>query len=170
MYTQPDYDTCLTDRDRVQTYSVFCLQYYTFTTAKLCFVDKETLNITSGDDEKSEYLLTLTEKIKNTTYKTVVYVNDKRCIKCGFVWHFREHCRTSQKRQFSNYRNRTVNKKPRTNTKKESDKSKIDYIFHLDDDRTIKCNIGGVIVDMLIDSGSKCITFSSRIYQHIVIY
>ncbi|XP_043471652.1 uncharacterized protein K02A2.6-like [Leptopilina heterotoma] len=37
-----------------------------------------------------------------------------------------------------------------------SSESAIDYIFHIDDDATITCQIGGVNLEMLIDSGSKC--------------
>ena len=92
---------------------------------------------------------------------------DKRCMKCGFVGHFREHCRTRQKRQFSNHRTETVHKKPKTETRKYADKSEIDYIFHLDDDETIKCDIGGVIVDMLIDSGSKCNVITDKTWQYL---
>lgn len=100
---------------------------------------------------------------------TTCPAKDKRCLKCGFIGHFREHCRTRQKRKFSNNRtdNRTVIKKPRLETKKDVNKSEIDYIFHLDEDETIKCNIGGVTVDMLIDSGSKCNVITDRTWQYL---
>ncbi|XP_045761224.1 uncharacterized protein LOC123864657 isoform X2 [Maniola jurtina] len=119
---------------------------------------------------------------------------DKRCLKCGFIGHFRENCRTRQKRQFSGNRTETVNKKPKIETKKgafrseidyifnlgengdkkdetgevrkeKTDESRIDYIFHLDDDETIKCSIGGVTIDILIDSGSKCNVITDKTWQ-----
>lgn len=39
---------------------------------------------------------------------------------------------------------------------KEPSKTVVDYIFHFDEDTTIKCHIGGTELDMLIDPGSKC--------------
>ncbi|XP_045771272.1 uncharacterized protein LOC123871475 isoform X2 [Maniola jurtina] len=119
---------------------------------------------------------------------------DKRCLKCGFIGHFRENCRTRQKRQFSGNRTETVNKKPKIETKKgafrseidyifnlgengdkkdetgevrkeKTEESRIDYIFHLDDDETIKCSIGGVTIDILIDSGSKCNVITDKTWQ-----
>lgn len=121
---------------------------------------------------------------------------DKRCAKCGFIGHFREHCRTRQKRQFSNSKTEMTHKKPRLGTKKDADRSEIDYIFnldedkntksmddeveekkmdesrieyifHLDEEETIKCNLGGVSVDMLIDSGSKCNVITDRTWQFL---
>lgn len=54
-------------------------------------------------------------------------------------------------------------KKPRKEIKNDANKSVIDYIFHLDDGETMKCNIKGVTVDMLIDSRSRCNIITDRI-------
>lgn len=82
------------------------------------------------------------------------------CNKCGFKGHFYKHCRTrANKRKSSNLSSHNLNKvkKPRfenlNNQKKEP--TSLDYIFHIDDDATINCQVGGVTITMLIDSGSK---------------
>lgn len=92
---------------------------------------------------------------------------DKRCLKCNFVGHFRECCRTRRKRRFTN--NKTTdpaNKKQRLDSTRNQ-KSEIDYIFHLDEDSVINCNIGGVNLDMLIDSGSRCNVITDKTWQFL---
>lgn len=89
---------------------------------------------------------------------------DKRCLKCGFIGHFRDHCRTKQKRRMANNKTEVNPKKLRQdNTKTEE----VDYIFHLDEDSVIKCWVGGVKVEMLIDSGSKCNVITDKTWQYL---
>lgn len=92
---------------------------------------------------------------------------DKICPKCGFKGHFFKMCRTKASKRKTN-RSREVfsskKKKKRRFDKpevpkpssKEPSKTVVDYIFHFDEDTTIKCHIGGTELDMLIDPGSKC--------------
>ncbi|KAG6454310.1 hypothetical protein O3G_MSEX008647 [Manduca sexta] len=119
---------------------------------------------------------------------------DKRCLKCGFIGHYREHCRTRRKRRFLDNKIVNMNKKPKLETKKDTETSEIDYIFnlekknsihydveqvtedktdkleveyifHLDEDETINCAVGGITINMLIDSGSKCNVITDRTWQ-----
>ncbi|XP_053601232.1 uncharacterized protein K02A2.6-like isoform X1 [Plodia interpunctella] len=92
---------------------------------------------------------------------------DKRCLKCGFIGHYKEQCRTAKKRRFTNNKSETVTKKPKLDSKKVDGRSEIDYIFHLDEDETIQCTIGGICVAMLIDSGSKCNVITDKTWQYL---
>lgn len=40
-------------------------------------------------------------------------------------------------------------------TIKKKEPTSLEYTFHIDDDATINCQVGGVTINMLIDSGSK---------------
>ncbi|XP_022827954.1 uncharacterized protein LOC111357464 isoform X5 [Spodoptera litura] len=80
---------------------------------------------------------------------------NKKCLKCGFVGHFRNYCRTRASKRKGDQAIQSGNP-----TKKYKPKSKpeerVDYIFHLDGDDSIICTVGDVQIEMLIDSGSKC--------------
>lgn len=105
----------------------------------------------------------------------------KQCLKCGFVGHFRNQCKTrASKRQSSvsianKYPHKKFNPTKKdddksnaiSNRKPASAKSNIDYIFHIDDDATVSCNIGGVKVDMIIDSGSRCNILSDTTWKNL---
>lgn len=90
---------------------------------------------------------------------------DKRCLKCDFMGHFQECCRTRRKRRYTNNATDTSNKKPKIDITKNDKTSEIDYIFHLDEDSVINCTMGGVNLDMLIDSGSKCNVITDKTWQ-----
>ncbi|CAK1596120.1 unnamed protein product [Parnassius mnemosyne] len=80
------------------------------------------------------------------------------CMKCGFKGHFQKHCRTrANKRKSTNLSSNENHKvkKPKTETTKNRESASVDYIFHIDDDATIDCQVGGVNIKMLIDSGSR---------------
>ena len=107
----------------------------------------------------------------------------KQCLKCGFVGHFRSQCRTrANKRKNLNPVGRPYpNKNPKLikvdnhnaknditiNKNSSANKTKIDYIFHIDNDDTLNCNVGGVEVEMIIDSGSKCNILSDKTWNHL---
>ncbi|XP_049871516.1 uncharacterized protein LOC126370600 [Pectinophora gossypiella] len=94
---------------------------------------------------------------------------DKNCLKCGIIGHFKDYCRTKhQKRKTDPKKDDKTDKTKRRkldNKKKETDE--VDYVFHLDDDAVVKCEIGGVAVDMLIDSGSKCNIITDKTWKHL---
>lgn len=55
---------------------------------------------------------------------------DKRCIKCGFIGHFKEFCRTRQKRRFENNNNtERTNKRSKAGSEKNEEECEIDYVF-----------------------------------------
>ncbi|KAJ0171376.1 hypothetical protein K1T71_012926 [Dendrolimus kikuchii] len=80
---------------------------------------------------------------------------DKKCLKCGFIGHFRKQCRTRVNKR------KLHDNPPKTNQTIHPDKKlkikpdEVDYIFHIEGDDTIRCILGNIEIDMLIDSGSK---------------
>jgi len=84
---------------------------------------------------------------------------DKRCFKCNLIGHFREYCKTRQKRIFDN----KIGTKPKKYKQDSIKTEKVDYIFHLDEYSLINCSIGGVKIEMLIDSGSKCNVITDKV-------
>lgn len=90
---------------------------------------------------------------------------EKICIKCGFKGHFQKQCRTrAQKRKREHGK---IPEKSAPNAKILKTNTEIDYIFHIDADDTINCQIGGVEVPLLIDSGSKCNILTDRTWSHL---
>ncbi|KAL7297755.1 hypothetical protein TKK_0008790 [Trichogramma kaykai] len=88
----------------------------------------------------------------------------KKCLKCGFLGHFRSQCRTKATKRKSDI--------PPYNDKRKQYKTKdqesVDYIFNInDDDEVIICNIGGVNTEMIIDSGSKCNILSDTAWENL---
>lgn len=139
---------------------------------QLCdFQDKQSLNVNKIDTLKNKGPSEIQSQCTRCGSKS--HKNDspncpaknKTCTKCGFRGHFFKQCRTTaNKRKSKPNKNTTDVKKIRHEDDKldrnmklqGSSESAIDYIFHIDDDATITCQIGGVNLDMLIDSGSKC--------------
>lgn len=98
----------------------------------------------------------------------------KECAKCGYIGHFASQCRTrANKRKSQNMNDNKSFKKKKTegknykDRKNDKDTNKIDYIFHIDEDVLINCELGGVNVDMIIDSGSKCNIISGETWSFL---
>ncbi|XP_063534335.1 uncharacterized protein LOC134744451 isoform X2 [Cydia strobilella] len=90
---------------------------------------------------------------------TTCPAKDQICKKCGFKGHFKKMCRTRPyKRRLNATSEGKAGKDPEPDKKKSKieKNTTIDYIFNMDEGDTVKCEIGGVDVDILIDSGSKC--------------
>lgn len=98
---------------------------------------------------------------------------DKTCRKCGFRGHFQRHCRTkaSKRKNILNHSDNPKRFKENTNKtavlKPTKNESTVDYIFHLDDDSEICCQVGGVALKMLIDSGSKCNIINDQTWEYL---
>lgn len=101
----------------------------------------------------------------------------KTCSKCGYKGHYQKYCRTNPRKRHRSYdtldgardkrsqsasyqKARKITSNSSRSTPDEEidnmDEEKIDYVFHIDNDTVITCNLGGIPVDMLIDSGSNC--------------
>lgn len=86
----------------------------------------------------------------------------KTCHLCGKIGHFRQYCKTQlpKKRKIEgNDRQKDSRPIKQLKTRKEIDnimeEEEIDYIFNINNDANIECDVGGVKTKMLIDSGSK---------------
>lgn len=63
---------------------------------------------------------------------------------------------------------KTDDKKPKTNEEPPKPPvSNVNYIFHIDDDAEIVCLVGGVNVNMLIDSGSKNNIINDKTWKYL---
>ncbi|XP_044762211.1 uncharacterized protein K02A2.6-like [Coccinella septempunctata] len=83
---------------------------------------------------------------------------DSTCTKCNFRGHFRKYCKSRRKRETlpqRSERKSKYSKQSNSINKLDSESEDPDYIFHLDDDTTIVCNVGGIMIPMIVDSGSK---------------
>ncbi|XP_073959776.1 uncharacterized protein [Choristoneura fumiferana] len=86
----------------------------------------------------------------------------KECFKCGSIGHYRNMCRSSRKRKIEDDL-KTNNKKKFKPTRRsgkvdqvsEEETNEIDYVFNVNYGAEIECKVGGVKVNMLIDSGCK---------------
>lgn len=105
------------------------------------------------------------------------YAKDKICAKCGFRGHYLKMCKTRASKRKINENKQTLNFKKRRVDSEQASSSKsnnknlsetpIDYIFHIDDDASINCQVGGVTLDMLVDSGSKCNIISENSWKFL---
>ncbi|XP_047991724.1 uncharacterized protein K02A2.6-like isoform X2 [Leguminivora glycinivorella] len=103
---------------------------------------------------------------------------DKECFKCKRIGHFQQMCR---KRKLAEDRN-SSNKKFKSNREPHqgvnqmtSQIEEVQYVFNIDSDDTIDCEVGGFNISMLIDSGSKWNligkeTWTEMIRNNVVIY
>ncbi|XP_026743690.1 uncharacterized protein K02A2.6-like [Trichoplusia ni] len=96
---------------------------------------------------------------------------DKVCDKCGYKGHFKSQCRTRNhkcKAPAIWNKQKTDDKKPKTNEEPPKPPvSNVNYIFHIDDDAEIACLVGGVNVNMLIDSGSKNNIINDKTWKYL---
>lgn len=96
---------------------------------------------------------------------------DKVCDKCGYRGHFMSQCRTRKlKRKAPSTWDKQKNDNKKTKTDESQTKppvSNVNYIFHIDDDAEITCQVGGVNVNMLIDSGSKNNIINDKTWEYL---
>lgn len=100
---------------------------------------------------------------------------DKSCLKCGLKGHFRQYCKTRLPIKRKNEMNYNSTEKKRfKNTRqneredtKESNKNgnNLHYVFKIDEESELGCEIGGIPVNMLVDSGCKCNLVTSKTWQ-----
>ncbi|XP_056642618.1 uncharacterized protein LOC130449008 [Diorhabda sublineata] len=83
------------------------------------------------------------------------------CHKCKFRGHFAKCCKSTRTFAPSNKLNKGPSRKKfrlgqsdTNNVDNISRTAEAEYVFHLDSDDTVDCEVGGVKVEMLIDSGS----------------
>ncbi|KAJ8734513.1 hypothetical protein PYW08_013763 [Mythimna loreyi] len=97
----------------------------------------------------------------------------KKCNGCGKLGHYQRCCRTkynqikrkSEQKQDSD---KNYHKRQKQDTMVNSlEEEQVEYIFNLNDDATIKCEIGGVSLEMLIDSGCKLNLISDKTWDYL---
>lgn len=102
---------------------------------------------------------------------TICPARRKKCLACGKMGHFQRCCKTKytqNKRKRDENQDGHNNKRPRNNAAINSlDEEEVQYIFNVDDDTTIKCDIGGVKVEMMIDSGCKVNIITDKTWEYL---
>ncbi|CAH2106056.1 unnamed protein product [Euphydryas editha] len=71
----------------------------------------------------------------------------------------------NNKKDIDNKRFKQQNKKEYRYTHKDTDN--IHYVFRIDEDSELECDIGGVKVNMLVDSGCKCNLITSKTWHEM---
>ncbi|XP_044757733.1 uncharacterized protein K02A2.6-like [Coccinella septempunctata] len=89
----------------------------------------------------------------------------RKCNGCGKLGHYQKCCRTKpydRKRKIGKQEDQKNDYK-----KHRKDEEEVQYIFNLNDDATIKCEMGGVCLKMLIDSGCKSNLISDETWEYL---
>lgn len=68
------------------------------------------------------------------------------CTKCNFIGHYRKCCKSKRKRKLpQDFPSNNPSKFSKTK-QTQNDIEQVDYIFHIDDDITVSCEISGVTI------------------------
>lgn len=98
------------------------------------------------------------------------------CNKCKFKGHFERYCRSTRIFRPSSVPFATGPPTKKFKSRRNDDDIRnvsdatddTDYVFHLDDDEdTVTCEVGGVGIDLLIDSGSKSNIISEKSWEFL---
>ncbi|KAL0901956.1 hypothetical protein ABMA27_007099 [Loxostege sticticalis] len=98
----------------------------------------------------------------------------RKCHSCDKVGHFSAMCRTRpQKRRLEGKEEQSKYKRNKSSddvnsvrvTEKSSEEEDTHYVFNMNDDDTILCEMGGVNVDLLIDSGCKLNLITDKTWE-----
>lgn len=105
----------------------------------------------------------------------------KKCLKCEKIGHFKAQCKSKDlKRKFEDQstnksdlptkRWKQTNKEVR-NIEEQSSTNRTDenihYVFNVGDDDMVTCTVGGIKVEMLIDSGCKYNLITDKTWQNL---
>lgn len=97
----------------------------------------------------------------------------KKCHGCGKLGHYQRCCRSKydhQKRKAEKTQDGSRNnyKRQRKETTVNSlDDEEVQYIFNLNEDATVKCEVGGVNLEMLVDSGCKLNLIPDKTWEYL---
>lgn len=106
---------------------------------------------------------------KHLSFDDKCPAREKKCARCGIIGHYKDYCKTKlQKRKIQSKNDEQTDRTKRQRIDKSyKNTEEVDYIFHLDEDETVKCKVGGVVIEMLIDSGSKCNIITDRTWEYL---
>ncbi|XP_053617728.1 uncharacterized protein K02A2.6-like [Plodia interpunctella] len=95
----------------------------------------------------------------------------KKCHHCGRIGHFRQYCKTPKgyvkrknEEQGTSKDNKGQARNIRDNKKR---KIEVDYVFNVEDDATVDCSIGGIKINMLVDSGCKVNLITKESWENL---
>lgn len=85
----------------------------------------------------------------------------KTCHYCNKTGHFRQFCKD---RKTTKRRSNDREDKPQ---EKKKNKIEVDYVFNVDNDAVIECDVGGVEIGMLVDSGCKVNLITTETWEKL---
>nr|CAI5851788.1 unnamed protein product [Callosobruchus analis] len=93
----------------------------------------------------------------------------KKCYLCDKLGHFRQYCKShgARKRRWGYREDET---RPNKRAKKQGgvdsiEDEEVDYVFSINNDGNVECEVGGIRTGMLIDSGSKYNLITDRTWD-----
>ncbi|XP_022826768.1 uncharacterized protein K02A2.6-like [Spodoptera litura] len=115
---------------------------------------------------------------KHDSQYSLCVAKNQKCHSCGKIGHFARWCRSrkDQKRKLEDTEIKTKGAdKPSDSKKARKDgrvnfvEKDVEYVFNIynDDETSVKCMIGGVVVDMLVDSGCKVNLISDKTWYSL---
>lgn len=88
----------------------------------------------------------------------------KKCMKCARVGHFSIVCRISKPRRYTN----SIRHIEEEEEFEGNGDSAVEYIFQVGTaKKTIKCRVGGVEIDMLVDSGTRRNLITAKVWEQM---
>lgn len=110
---------------------------------------------------------------KHKPQDSICPAKGKKCHNCGNMGHYQRCCRSREmqnkrKPEQKSERYKSYSKRLRKdNTVNSVEGEDVQYIFNMNDDATVKCVVGGVKLDMLIDSGCNLNLISDRAWSYL---
>ncbi|KAJ8929476.1 hypothetical protein NQ314_017832 [Rhamnusium bicolor] len=111
---------------------------------------------TNGINKLYTKAIQSTQLEQHDTWDPKCPARDIVCNKYNFTGHYRKCGKSKRKGTYSWKYDFKISskhsKRPYITKKMVNDAKGVDYIFHLDDDTTISCEVGGIIIPMIVDS------------------
>ncbi|XP_011858920.1 PREDICTED: uncharacterized protein K02A2.6-like [Vollenhovia emeryi] len=110
---------------------------------------------------------------KHTSEDNNCPARGRKCHDCGKLGHFRQYCKTQgiRKRKADEIKKQDGEKKEKQARKGSGinrvENEEVDYVFNVNYNATVECEVGGVKINMLIDSGCKLNLITDKTWEFL---